>query len=89
MDLLDLELQIWDPKTLGVNVLRRTLEEKDGHLWEDALKNRLLLTETLADCDEGLAEYIVSEDQSMDSVPSSKLRESIRKVTLYGSGKNS
>lgn len=66
--------------------MRRSLEEKDGQLWEDALKNRLQLTETLADCDDGLAEYIVSEDQSMDSVPSIKLRESIRNVTLRGKG---
>lgn len=85
--MLSLELQLWDRDSLGVKLSRQLLRQSDGQLWENAIIARRQLTESLADCDDQLAEHIIRDDQTMETVSSTKLRESIRNVTLQNKGK--
>lgn len=81
-----MEKFVWDVGKLGVKYLKTSLSKEDGKTWEDALSARSRLTDTLTDYDDRLAELIITENFTLETVPAFKLKESIQKAVLGRKG---
>jgi elongation factor G len=80
IDIVNLESILYvDNK--GKKFVRQKLNESSGRLWENALDLRRSIVDTLSEHDDNLANIIIQSD-SLDSIDSAILKESIRKTTL-------
>lgn len=57
------------------------LQENEKDLWEQAFLARCELTDTLADLDNTLAEYVL-EKESIENIPPLLLEEAVRRATI-------
>jgi len=85
VDLVTMELLIWDQSSLGVNVSRTPLT-KNGSLWDTAVERRRQLTEALMELDENLADDVLCDRMSVGEVPASRLRASLINATNATTG---
>lgn len=65
----------------GSDVRAKKLRPEDGHIYEQALSARGVLSEQLADCDNELAELIISEGSNRE-VPEAMLKVALRRAIL-------
>lgn len=56
-------------------------QENEKDLWEQAFLARCELTDTLADLDNTLAEYVL-EKESIENIPPLLLEEAVRRATI-------
>lgn len=81
VDLIRMEKLLWNsPESEGRVFLREPLS-MDDPLYEESHHNRTKLIETLADIDDAVAEFVLS-DADFDKIPSDVLQRAVRKATL-------
>ncbi|KAK7074553.1 G elongation factor, mitochondrial 2 [Halocaridina rubra] len=84
VDLLEMQKLKWNTQSSGRDYGRKYAKipmDADDDMWDQAFLARCELTDKLADLDLDLAEFVL-ENESIENVPSLKLKEAIRRVTL-------
>ncbi|XP_070845335.1 ribosome-releasing factor 2, mitochondrial [Chaetodon trifascialis] len=91
VDLLTNQKLIWNPKSLGDD--GQTFESKpldqsdEPELLQEVKEARMALIEQIADLDDEFAELLLTDfSDNFDAVPSVKLQEAVRRVTLARAG---
>lgn len=79
IDLVSMEKLSWNESKN--TIANKILSEKDGAVWEQAMKKRLELVDKLSDVNDKLAEKILALD-SLEKVPLEDLVPAIRLTTL-------
>lgn len=84
IDLLNMQKLIWNPqnkKDYGRTYIKQEMKVDGEELWDQAFLARCELTDTLADLDLDLAEYVLDKE-SIENIPPKILKEAIRRITL-------
>ncbi|KAF7730426.1 Ribosome-releasing factor 2, mitochondrial [Apophysomyces ossiformis] len=86
VDLVSMEVVEWDPKHSDGSVMRRTPLDNtysDQKLFEEAVRARTALVETLAELDDGIVEVFFDEaDGDHTRVQPEAIKAALRRVTL-------
>ncbi|KAI8576971.1 hypothetical protein K450DRAFT_254476 [Umbelopsis ramanniana AG] len=82
-DLVTMELLQWDESSKGSTIQRTPLTE--GPIYEEAVRGRTALVESLAELDENIVEIFFDEaDGDHMKVSANDIKKSIRRVTIQG-----
>lgn len=80
MDVVTLEKCVWGGEQ-GEEVRRSPLTADDGRAWEAGMAGREMLTDTLTDMDNCLADKVITLN-SLQDVTSQDLRAAVRRATI-------
>lgn len=80
VDIVELEKCVWGGEQ-GEEVSRSPLTADDGRTWEAGVAGREMLTDTLTDIDNCLADKVITLN-SLRDVTSQDLRAAIRRATI-------
>ncbi|XP_027208842.2 ribosome-releasing factor 2, mitochondrial isoform X1 [Penaeus vannamei] len=85
IDLIHMRRMVWNQNKRGdygkSYQITNLLQENEKDLWEQAFLARCELTDTLADLDNTLAEYVL-EKESIENIPPLLLEEAVRRATI-------
>lgn len=82
-DLVTMELLQWDESSNGTTIKRTPLSE--GPVYEEAVRGRTALVESLAELDENIVEVFFDQAEGDHmQVPADDIKKSIRRVTIQG-----